>query len=57
MSLPTIRECICETEHFYANPIHTHDKSLGPVPEEWVAVYSDDTLVLLFKSRKTPTKN
>ena len=42
--------------HYYASPIHTHDKSLGPVPEEWATVYLDDTLVLLFKSRKTPTK-
>jgi hypothetical protein len=43
--------------HYYANPIHTQDKSLGPVPHKWVTVYSSDTLVLLFKSRKRPTKN
>ena len=42
--------------HYYASPIHTHDKSLGPVPHKWVTVYSDDTLVLLFKLRKRPTK-
>lgn len=33
----------------YANPIHTNDKSLGPVVYDWITVYSDDTLVLLFK--------
>ena len=42
--------------HHYANPIHTHDKNLGPVPHKWVTVYSDDTLVLLFKLRQRPTK-
>ncbi|MCX6928883.1 MAG: hypothetical protein NT154_37585 [Verrucomicrobia bacterium] len=42
--------------HHYANPIHTHDQSLGSVPHKWVTVYSDDTLVLRFKSRKSPTK-
>ena len=35
--------------HHYANPIHTRDKSLGPVTEGWVTVYSDATLLLLFK--------
>ena len=42
--------------HHYANPIHTHDKSLGPVPHKWVTLYSDDTLVLLFKLRPRPAK-
>jgi len=42
--------------HHYANPTHTHDQSLGPVPHKWVTVYSDETLVLLFKSRKRATK-
>ena len=37
--------------HHYANPIHTNDKSLGPVRNQWVTVYSDEVLVLLFKSR------
>jgi hypothetical protein len=34
----------------YANPIHTKDKSLGPARDEWITVYADATLHLLFKS-------
>ena len=39
--------------HHYANPMHTHDQSLGPVPQEWVTIYSDDALVLLFKFKSS----
>ncbi len=33
----------------YANPIHTTDKNLGPGTNQWFTVYTDETLVLLFK--------
>jgi len=36
----------------YANPIHTKDKSLGPVAANWVRIYSDDDLELLFRSTR-----
>ncbi len=36
--------------HRYANPIQKRDKSLGPVADGCVTVYSDATLLLLFKS-------
>jgi hypothetical protein len=35
--------------HHYANPLHTADKNLGPGTDQWVTVYTDETLVLLFK--------
>jgi len=35
--------------HHFANPIHTRDKSLGPVANRWFTVYSDEVLLLLFK--------
>ncbi len=39
----------------YANPVHSKDKSLGPTTNHWITVYSDDILLLLFKScGKTP---
>lgn len=38
--------------HHYANPIHTKDTALGPVTEGWITVYSDKTLLLLFKSSR-----
>ena len=34
--------------HHYANPIHTTDKNLGPGTNQWVTVYADEALVLLF---------
>ena len=44
--------------HHYANPIHTKDKGLGPPGSNgWVTVYSDETLVLLFKPRPRPVSN
>ncbi len=33
----------------YANPAHTKDKNLGPPADQWTTVYSDSTLILLFK--------
>ena len=40
----------------YANPIHTNDKNLGTPADEWTTVYSDDSLILLFKADHKPGK-
>ena len=36
--------------YHYTNPIHTKDKDLGTAGTDWITVYSDEALVLLFKA-------
>jgi hypothetical protein len=40
-----------KTGTYYRNPIYTSDANAGPATNQWVTVYSDDTIVVEFKAR------